>query len=96
MEHLYRKMSTVDGLQLYGPPPPSASTSSRLDLGRRAALCAFNVEGIHPTDISSFLDQQVGGRRRLTLDLSMGRVREAGAGVSFWCLPRLVLARSNR
>ena len=66
MEHLYRQMSTVNGLQLYGPPPPSLSTSSGLDVGRRAALCAFNVEGIHPTDISSFLDQQVGWSRSLT------------------------------
>ena len=25
----------------------------------RAALCSFNIENMHPTDIATFLDQQV-------------------------------------
>ncbi len=41
------QLSRVKRVQIYGPP------ASR----PRAALCAFNVEGIHATDISMFLDQ---------------------------------------
>jgi cysteine desulfurase/selenocysteine lyase len=48
--YLYDKLRSVsDNIQIYGPPPSVA-------LGR-AALCSFNVAGIHPTDISTILDQ---------------------------------------
>lgn len=36
-------------MTIYGPPPTAP-------LGR-AALATFNVQGIHPTDISTILDQ---------------------------------------
>ncbi len=41
------QLSRVDRVQIYGPPPSRP----------RAALCAFNVEGVHATDLSMFLDQ---------------------------------------
>ena len=46
--YLYEKLSDVDRVKIYGPTPDVA-------LGR-AALATFNVEGIHPTDISTILD----------------------------------------
>ncbi len=36
----------MDGVTVYGPEPER----------RGSPLCAFNVEGIHPTDLSTFLD----------------------------------------
>lgn len=61
--YLYRQLSSVDRVRIYGPPPPSllpASTRPAFLGGRVAALCAFSVDGVHATDISSFLDQQHG------------------------------------
>ena len=46
--YLYEQLAAVDGVRIYGPPPSS-------DRGR-ASLAAFNVEGIHATDISMVLD----------------------------------------
>ncbi|GMH36503.1 hypothetical protein BSKO_04371 [Bryopsis sp. KO-2023] len=46
--YLYEKLSAVDGLRIYGPPP---------SLGR-ASLCSFNVEGLHATDLAAVVDQQ--------------------------------------
>lgn len=42
----------MDRVKIYGPPPSAP-------MGR-AALVTFNVEGLHPTDLSTILDQ-VGG-----------------------------------
>ncbi|KVI08111.1 Aminotransferase, class V/Cysteine desulfurase [Cynara cardunculus var. scolymus] len=50
--YLYESLRTVPGVRIYGPTP-SATV-------HRAALCSFNVEGLHPTDIATFLDQQHG------------------------------------
>ena len=36
----------MKGVTVYGPPPAAG----------RAALCAFNVEGLHASDISTVLD----------------------------------------
>ncbi|EPS69560.1 hypothetical protein M569_05202, partial [Genlisea aurea] len=46
-EYLYERLRCVDKVRVYGPSGAG-----------RAALCSFNVEGIHPTDIATFLDQQ--------------------------------------
>jgi len=43
---LYQELEAVEGVTIYGPRPERG----------RAALCSFNVEGIHPTDISTILD----------------------------------------
>ncbi|GLT81807.1 hypothetical protein SLE2022_002390 [Rubroshorea leprosula] len=51
-EYFYDELSTVPNIRIYGPKP-SKNT-------HRAALCSFNVENIHPTDIATFLDQQHG------------------------------------
>lgn len=49
--YLHEKLSAVDGVRIYGPPPAADGTG-------RAALCAFNVEGIHPSDLATLLDQE--------------------------------------
>ena len=42
------QLRSIDRVRIYGPPPEAAQG--------RAALATFNVEGIHPTDISTILD----------------------------------------
>ncbi|KAG2674617.1 hypothetical protein I3760_13G145300 [Carya illinoinensis] len=51
-KYLYENLLSVPNIRIYGPVP-SGNTN-------RAALCSFNVENIHPTDIATFLDQQHG------------------------------------
>jgi cysteine desulfurase/selenocysteine lyase len=46
--YLYERLAAVDGVTIYGPPP----TAPR----GRAALAAFNVDGLHATDVSTLLD----------------------------------------
>lgn len=41
------QLSAVDGVEIYGPPPSAG----------RAALCSFNVKGLHASDVSTVLDQ---------------------------------------
>ncbi|XP_039013742.1 cysteine desulfurase 1, chloroplastic-like isoform X2 [Hibiscus syriacus] len=50
--YLYEKLCSVPNIRIYGPKP-----SENI---HRAALCSFNVENIHPTDLATFLDQQHG------------------------------------
>ena len=45
--YLYERLSEVPGVTIYGPPPSRG----------RASLCAFNVDGVHPNDICTLLDQ---------------------------------------
>lgn len=49
--YLYDRLSSVSDVRIYGPAPSRTV--------KRAALCSFNVKDIHPTDIATFLDQQV-------------------------------------
>ena len=42
------QLSSLNKLTIYGPQPSRG----------RAALCSFNVEGLHATDISTLLDQE--------------------------------------
>lgn len=49
--YLYHSLCSVPNLHIYGPAPSETV--------HRAALCSFNVEKIHPTDIATFLDEQV-------------------------------------
>ena len=42
------QLSRVDGVTIYGPDPRRG----------RAALCSFNVEGVHPNDLSMIMDQE--------------------------------------
>ncbi|KAK9840604.1 hypothetical protein WJX81_003960 [Elliptochloris bilobata] len=44
--YLYERLSAVPGVTVYGPPPSRG----------RAALCSFNVKGLHATDVSTLLD----------------------------------------
>jgi len=45
--YLYERLSEVPGVTIYGPPPARG----------RASLCAFNVDGVHPNDVCTLLDQ---------------------------------------
>jgi len=46
--YLYERLQSVPGVTVYGPPPGGARG--------RASLAAFNVEGLHATDVSTILD----------------------------------------
>lgn len=46
--YLYEQLASVDDVVIYGPPPDA-------QLGR-AGLTAFNIEGLHATDVSMLLD----------------------------------------
>ncbi|MFS8023338.1 putative cysteine desulfurase, Selenocysteine lyase [Helianthus anomalus] len=50
--YLYENLHAIPSVRIYGPAPS--------EMVHRAALCSFNVEGLHPTDIATFLDQQHG------------------------------------
>ncbi|KAL8465222.1 hypothetical protein ACS0TY_034647 [Phlomoides rotata] len=50
--YLYDRLISVPSVRVYGPKPSGSV--------KRAALCSFNVEDVHPTDIATFLDQQHG------------------------------------
>jgi cysteine desulfurase/selenocysteine lyase len=43
-EYLYESLTQFKEVRVYGPPPP------------RAALCAFNVDGLNASDIATMLD----------------------------------------
>lgn len=43
-EYLYEKLTQFREVTVYGPPPP------------RAALCAFNIDGVHSSDLATMLD----------------------------------------
>ena len=45
-EYLYNRLSSVPGVTIFGPDDPT----------KRAALCAFCHDSVHPSDLSSFLD----------------------------------------
>ncbi|KAH9301268.1 hypothetical protein KI387_012851, partial [Taxus chinensis] len=48
--YLYQSLSSISNVRIYGPAPTTVRG--------RAALCSFNVENVHPTDIATFIDQQ--------------------------------------
>lgn len=50
-KYLYENLVSVPSIRIYGPKPSENV--------HRAALCSFNVEDIHPTDLATILDQQV-------------------------------------
>ncbi len=49
--YLFKKLATIPGLRIYGKKPTS-------DGKGRAALAAFNVEGIHASDLATLLDHE--------------------------------------
>ncbi|KAJ7961868.1 Cysteine desulfurase [Quillaja saponaria] len=51
-KYLYGSLLSVPNIHIYGPAPSENV--------QRAALCSFNVENVHPTDLATFLDQQHG------------------------------------
>ncbi|WJX50667.1 Cysteine desulfurase 1, chloroplastic [Trifolium repens] len=50
--YLYERLLSVPNIRIYGPAPSKEV--------KRASLCSFNVENLHPTDLATFLDQQHG------------------------------------
>mmetsp|Transcript_13940 Transcript_13940/g.35039 ORF Transcript_13940/g.35039 Transcript_13940/m.35039 type:complete len:534 (+) Transcript_13940:147-1748(+) len=46
--YLYDRLSEVERVKILGPPKGV----------QRAALCAFYVDGVHPSDLSTFLDME--------------------------------------
>ena len=48
--YLFEKLNEIEGLTIYGPQP-------KADGSGRAALAAFTVEGLHPNDLATILDQ---------------------------------------
>jgi cysteine desulfurase/selenocysteine lyase len=50
--YLYEKLAAVPGVTLYGPQPGGGGKGGHA----RAALAAFNVAGLHATDVSTLLD----------------------------------------
>jgi len=48
--YLFEKLNAIEGLTIYGPQP-------KADGSGRAALAAFTVEGLHPNDLATILDQ---------------------------------------
>ncbi|BBN12911.1 cysteine desulfurase / selenocysteine lyase [Marchantia polymorpha subsp. ruderalis] len=52
-KYLYDNLSLVPDVKIYGPAPGAHGEN-------RAALCAFNVEGMHATDIATVLDMEHG------------------------------------
>ncbi|PQQ13523.1 cysteine desulfurase 1 chloroplastic [Prunus yedoensis var. nudiflora] len=51
-KYLYDSLSSVPNIHIYGPVPSNHVS--------RAALCSFNIDNIHPTDLATYLDQQHG------------------------------------
>ena len=49
--YLFRKLTEIPNLRIYGPLPTNEGKG-------RAALAAFNMEGIHGSDFSTLLDQE--------------------------------------
>ncbi|KAJ0084765.1 hypothetical protein Patl1_30109 [Pistacia atlantica] len=51
-KYLYENLVSVPNIRIYGPKPSENV--------HRGALCSFNIEDIHPTDLATILDQQHG------------------------------------
>lgn len=51
-KYLYHSLRAIPSVRIFGPEPSETC--------RRASLCSFKVEDVHPTDISVFLDEQHG------------------------------------
>lgn len=47
-KYLRDRLAEVPGIEIYGPGADQP----------RASLCAFNVAGVHPSDLAAFLDQE--------------------------------------
>ncbi|KAL3696965.1 hypothetical protein R1sor_011041 [Riccia sorocarpa] len=52
-KYLYDSLSALPEVKIYGPAPGARGEN-------RAALCAFNVAGVHATDIATLLDMEHG------------------------------------
>lgn len=46
--YLYEQLATIPGITILGPS----------DATKRSALCAFNHDSVHPSDLSTFLDME--------------------------------------
>ncbi|PHU02914.1 CBL-interacting serine/threonine-protein kinase 8 [Capsicum chinense] len=62
--YLYDRLSSVSDVRIYGSAPSLTV--------KQAALFSFNVKDVHPTDIATFLDQQLLDQVTIVRNLSVG------------------------
>jgi hypothetical protein len=80
--YLYERLAAVEGVTIYGPPPSAARG--------RASLAAFNVEGLHATDVSTLLDNSGEGV------LLLGRLLQLLLWLLLWLLALFVCGSKAR
>ncbi|XP_004308190.1 PREDICTED: cysteine desulfurase 2, chloroplastic-like [Fragaria vesca subsp. vesca] len=73
-KYLYDSLCTIPNIHIYGPVPSENN--------HRAALCSFNVENIHPTDLATLLDQEHGVAIRSGHHCAQPLHRHLGVGSS--------------
>lgn len=59
--YLYQRMAELDGVTLLGPPASSYTSNHDNDNKQkeeRTAMVAFVCDGVHPSDLSTFLDME--------------------------------------
>ncbi|KAJ8906843.1 hypothetical protein NDN08_003327 [Rhodosorus marinus] len=76
-EYLYKRLSEFEEVKIYGPET------------QRAALCAFQIEGIHPSDLSVMLDLEgvairAGNHCTQPLHTALGEAGSARASLYFY------------
>ena len=54
--YLYRRMSELDGITILGPNPDLNEINSKNT--ERTAIVSFVCDGVHPSDLSTFLDME--------------------------------------
>ncbi|XP_050386983.1 cysteine desulfurase 1, chloroplastic [Argentina anserina] len=73
-KYLYESLCSIPNIRIYGPVPSENV--------HRAALCSFNVESIHPTDLATLLDQEHGVAIRSGHHCAQPLHRHLGVGSS--------------
>merc|ERR1719491_763814 len=55
--YLYRRLNEIDGVTILGPTLPSSDNMDDYD-NERTAMVSFVCDGVHPSDLSTFLDME--------------------------------------
>ena len=90
-QYLRARLAEVPGLTIYGPGPGAP----------RAALCAFNVDGVHPSDLATLLDLEgiairAGHHCTQPLHAALGEPGSARASLYIFYLQHAGERRSTR
>lgn len=72
--NLWRRLSEVPDITMYGPTPQQCP--------ERASLCSFNIEGCHPNDLATLVDQEHGVAMRAGHHCTQPLHRELGVTFS--------------